>query len=89
MPFRVLARWDLTDNDRASEPLQKLVWTTVALHSRARTAPIGCPPRVGAWMDISVALTVALAALTTSAVLVTLASDIVRVRRPLRYWLTM
>ncbi len=40
-------------------------------------------------MDVSVALTVALAALTTSAVLVTLASDIVRVRHPSRYWLTM
>jgi hypothetical protein len=40
-------------------------------------------------MDLSVTAAVALAALAIGTVLVAIAADLTRVRRPLRYWLTM
>jgi Spy/CpxP family protein refolding chaperone len=40
-------------------------------------------------MDVSVTAAVMLAMVAMSTVLVALAADLARVRRPLRYWLTM
>lgn len=40
-------------------------------------------------MDVSVTVTVVLAAMAASTLLVTVAVDLARVRRPVRYWLSM